>query len=109
MNPASSANTAKIESPIGSGRKKSFSQKEQLHKTLSLMLGENDLPPLFYDVHELSSLWKMHSPKKEEIIKRLKKAGFVAGFTHYSPTGFRTNAPVAAIKKAFAAAFSGSR
>jgi tRNA (guanine26-N2/guanine27-N2)-dimethyltransferase len=90
-----------VKKAIEINEKRNYTQKEQLRTALTLMLEENDMQPLFYSVHELSKLWKVHSPKSDELLAQLRKAGFTASYTHFSPTGFRTNAPVAGLKKAF--------
>ncbi len=92
-----------VKKAIEVNEKRNYAQKEQLRTALSLMFEENDLQPLFYSVHELSKLWKTHSPKSGALLAQLRKQGFTASYTHFSPTGFRTDASVKEIRKAFEA------
>ena len=60
---------------------------------LKIIGGEIDVP-LFYDIHELSHIYKIKIPKTEEIIKKLKELGFDASATHFSPVSVKTNADI---------------
>ena len=60
---------------------------------LKIIEGEIDVP-LFYDIHELSHIYKIKIPKTEEIIKKLKELGFDASATHFSPVSVKTNADI---------------
>jgi len=51
-------------------------------------------PPLFYTTDEISSLLKISPPSITRFIQELKARGFVACRTHFSPTGFKTNASI---------------
>jgi len=50
--------------------------------------------PLFYDIHELTHIYKTKIPKTEELIKRLGDIGFDASATHFSPVSVKTNATI---------------
>jgi len=44
---------------------------------------------------------KSSIPKMKVIFKTLQSQGYNAVRTHFSPTGFKTNAPISKIKKVF--------
>ncbi|UCD04089.1 MAG: tRNA (guanine(10)-N(2))-dimethyltransferase [Candidatus Woesearchaeota archaeon] len=49
----------------------------------------------FYDLHTISKKYKKETvPKIEKVIENIKKKGFKASRTHFSPTGIRTNARI---------------
>ncbi len=60
-------------------------------KFLGLLASEIDAP-LFYDLHELCSKLKINVPRIENFVAVLRKKGFDASRTHFSPYGFKTNA-----------------
>ncbi len=45
----------------------------------------------FYDIHTLCKKHRLAIPKKEELIKAIRKQGFKAAHTHFSPTGIRSD------------------
>ncbi|KYC53942.1 MAG: tRNA (guanine(26)-N(2))-dimethyltransferase [Candidatus Methanofastidiosum methylothiophilum] len=56
---------------------------------------ENEIDaPLFYDIHELTHIYKTKIPKTEEMIKRLKEIGFNASATHFSSVSVKTDAEI---------------
>ncbi len=60
-----------------------------------LKVVENEIDaPLFYDIHELSHIYKTKIPKTEEMIKKLKEIGFDASATHFSPVSVKTDAGI---------------
>ncbi len=59
---------------------------------LNLCAEEADGPPAFYDVHQLSRRAGVSPPKMAELIAKLRRLGYFASRTHFSGTGFRTNA-----------------
>jgi len=44
----------------------------------------------FYDLHRIAKKYKVKIPRKEELIKRLKKKGYKASGTHFSGKGVRS-------------------
>jgi tRNA (guanine26-N2/guanine27-N2)-dimethyltransferase len=99
---------------IGTIQKKSFlkelqalfSTKElhtrpQLWKLIFLLDEEAEAPAFFYTTNDLASLWKISPPPLEDIFERLQNQGFIVTKTHCTPTGFKTNAPLDAIKEVF--------
>ena len=76
-----------------------FGQQELL--LLARCAEEADGPPTFYDVHELARHAGASPPKIIELIAKLRGRGYFASRTHFSGTGFRTNASVDEIPKIF--------
>lgn len=74
---------------------------KRIKKMQKLWIEEYNAVPLFYDMNEIASNLKMSPPKLEEIIERLKEQKFKAGHTHFSPTGFKTNATIEDINDIF--------
>ncbi len=57
----------------------------------------------FHDLHKLARITKKLLPKTETVLKQLKKKGYTATQTHFSPYGIKTNAPVKEIIRLFGA------
>lgn len=53
----------------------------------------------FYDVHELASTVEVSVPPRDELIGSLRDRGYPVSRTHFSPTGFRTDAPVSDVRE----------
>ena len=62
---------------------------------------EAEGPPMFYDVHEFARRTGTQPPKIVELIAKLKGRGYFASRTHFSGTGFRTDASMDEIIKIF--------
>ena len=62
---------------------------------------EVDAPPFFYTTNDIASFLKTQVPKIEDIFERLRKRGYTATGTHFTPTGFKTNAPLDIVKEVF--------
>jgi len=62
---------------------------------------EAEGPPMFYDVHEIARHAGVPPPKIAELIVKFRERGYFASRTHFSGTGFRTDAPVDEIIKIF--------
>lgn len=60
-----------------------------------LIADESSVPATsFYDIHDhVKKLKTGYVPKTEEIIKKIKKAGYKVAHTHFSLLGLRTNMP----------------
>lgn len=72
---------------------------KRLGKLLELWLEEADLPPFFYDVNEIASITKTSPLRIRGMIEKLREHGFSASRTHFSPTGFKTDAEIMAIRE----------
>jgi len=77
-----------------------YLQQEQLGKTLPTISEEMLLPYFHYDAHTLSKKMRIGAPSLEKLQNSLLQKGFSYSRTHFSPTCFRTNAPLDEIKEA---------
>lgn len=66
---------------------------------LRIINGEAEIITPYYDLHELSSHLGISSPKRDPVIEELYDTGYPVARTHFSPTGFRTDAPIDHIKE----------
>ena len=80
---------------------KTLNTKNVLWKLLSLLEEEADAPAFFFTTDSLSSMLKLPSPKMKDIFEKLRSKGYIVVRTHFSPTGFKTNAPLDKIKEVF--------
>lgn len=80
---------------------KQLKTKYEVWKLLDLLEGEADAPLFFYTSDNLASTLKKSPPKTKVIFEMLKNKGFDVFRTHFSQTGFKTNAPKNAIEKVF--------
>lgn len=74
---------------------------KKCQNTLLKCLAESEMPGTYFTLDEIASQTKTSPPKLENILDRLKKMGFTASPTVFSPTGFRTTANIEQIKKMF--------
>lgn len=81
--------------------KKTLNTKNALWKLLPLLEEEADAPAFFFTTDSLSSMLKLPSPKMKNILEKLRSKGYVVAKTHFSPTGFKTNAPLDEIEEVF--------
>lgn len=80
---------------------RSFRLEKQELTLLYQCAEEAEGPPMFYDVHELARRAGAAPPKIAELIAKLRGRGYFASRTHFSGTGFRTDAPMEEIIKIF--------
>ena len=80
---------------------KQLKTKNESWKLLDLLEDEADAPSFFYTTDGLASDLKKSPPKMEIIFEKLKNKGYDITKTHFSPTGFKTNAPKSEIEKVF--------
>lgn len=78
---------------------RSFRLRHQEISLLSRCAEEAAGPPTFYDLNSVAGLMKKSPPKIEALISALRANGYFASRTHFSPTGFRTDAPIEEILK----------
>ncbi|MBI5051438.1 tRNA (guanine(10)-N(2))-dimethyltransferase [Candidatus Micrarchaeota archaeon] len=73
--------------------KRDYADKKEIEKVLNLINGEIGFSAYYYNVHELAKKenWKQ-LPTIEELLEKLRKKGFNAVRTHFSPIGIKTNA-----------------
>ncbi len=86
---------------IGYALEKTLNTKKKLLRLLDLFDGEVGISPFYYTVEDVASSLKIPSPKMQDLAKGLKNKGFVMRRTHFSPTGFKTDAPFDEIKNVF--------
>ena len=67
---------------------------KESRKLLKKAHNEAEIITPFYDLHELCSHLKTSVPKQQEFIEALRDKGYPVSNTHFSPTGFRTDAPI---------------
>jgi len=80
---------------------KQLKTKNSLWKMLDIIEEEADSSAFYYNSDELSSIFKKSPPKMKTIFEELKNKGFEVTRTHFSPTGFKTDAGVKEIEKMF--------
>jgi tRNA (guanine26-N2/guanine27-N2)-dimethyltransferase len=80
---------------------KKLNTKNNLWKLLDLLEGESEASRFFYTTDSLSSFLKKSPPKLETIFNTLKTMGYTVCKTHFSSTGFKTNAPLDQIERIF--------
>ncbi len=94
-----------VNDPAILAQMKAATKDQKLAAVLDVLSGESGLPPYFFDVHAAGR--GAASPKMDAVLVRLHKSGFQAARTHYSPTAIKTDASLAQLKKAIAAAGNG--
>jgi tRNA (guanine26-N2/guanine27-N2)-dimethyltransferase len=80
---------------------KQLKTKNESWKLLDLLEEEADAPNFFYTTDGLASTLKKSPPKMETVFKKLKNKKYEVFRTHFSPTGFKTNASIDKIKLNF--------
>jgi len=81
--------------------KKELKTRHEIWKLLSLFEEEVDSPAFFYTIPGLASSLKKSAPKMKTIFEKLKEKGYFISRTHFSQTGFKTDASLDEIKKIF--------
>ena len=87
-----------ISKMIDESENKKLNTKNQLLKLLNACLIEADSPATFYDVHSICRYLKISAPKLDLIFDEIRKNGFEAEKTHFSPIGIKTDASINDIK-----------
>lgn len=72
---------------------KKLGTKNILWKMLDVLEEESHGPAFFYNVDDISSILKCSPPKTKTVFEKIKKQGFNVYHTHFSPVGFKTDAP----------------
>ena len=67
---------------------------EDSKEILEKVHGEAEILTPFYDLHSLCSHIESSVPKQQKFIDSLRDKGYPVSRTHFSPTGFRTDAPI---------------
>lgn len=71
---------------------------EESKELLEKIHNEAEILTPFYDLHELCSSMGIQVPKRKKVIEAIRKKGYPVSRTHFSPTGFRTDAPIEDVK-----------
>ncbi|MEM2282191.1 MAG: tRNA (guanine(10)-N(2))-dimethyltransferase [Candidatus Hadarchaeales archaeon] len=79
--------------------RRDFRLRAEERRLLQLLLEECEAPPFHFSLHLLCSKLRSSSPKMERVIEGLRRRGFKAVRTHFSPDGLKTDAPVRAIEE----------
>lgn len=80
---------------------KQLNTKNMLWKLLDTLEEEAEAPAFYYSTDDLASVFKRSPPKMKTVFEELGKKGYNVYRTHFSPTGFKTNASVSVIEKLF--------
>jgi len=86
------------------GARAPFADGRRLARQLSAMSEEAALPAFFFELDECARAFRAGPPRLAALIDALRAAGLMASRTHFSPTGFRTDAPPAELERCFRAA-----
>ena len=78
-----------------------FKLKHQELQLLNRCLEEAEGPPAYFEVNHLASHIKIHPLKIITFLSKIRNGGYFASRTHFSDTGFRTDAPMEEIIKNF--------
>lgn len=77
-----------------------LAKPRRVRSMLATFREEADLPPLLYDLHELSRAGGTDVPPTEQVLATLRSQGFIAGRTHFNVHAVKTDAPMAALQRA---------
>lgn len=75
--------------------------KNHIYRLLDVLEEEADAPMFFYTTESVASFFKTSSPKMDSLFEKLRKQGYKVYRTHFSSTGFKTNASMKIIEKMF--------
>lgn len=87
-------NTAFTKEIMGDLANRNFKLKHQELLMLGRCVEEAEGPPTFYELNELARRAKASPPKIVLVLERIREKGYFASRTHFSNTGFRTDAPI---------------
>ena len=80
---------------------KQVNTKHALWKLLQLFEDEADAPPFFFTMEDIASRLKIGAPPMKTLFRKLQEHKYIAVRTHFSATGFKTNAPSHELEKIF--------
>lgn len=82
-------------------KKRGYADCEEIARMLSLMKNEINLPPYYFNIHELCGMGRLLSvPTTDAAISALQAQGFRAFRTHFSPISIKTDAPCGKVREA---------
>lgn len=73
--------------------------KQQILRLLFLTSGESDAPKTYFVVDKLCDKWGLTIPSFFKVVDELRKRGYEAVSTHFSPKALRTNAPASIMRE----------
>lgn len=73
--------------------------RESSRKLLERLHKEAEILTPFYDLHELASVMDIAVPKRDQVIETIREKGYPVSRTHFSPTGFKTDALIEDVKE----------
>jgi len=79
-------------------RVRQLGKKQEAQRIVATCMNELDIP-FFYDYHEICKALKISPPSIHFLIERLNDSGFRASRTHFSDTGFKTEAKMEEVKE----------
>ena len=82
-----------VQMMIGHTPKLQSSRLSEIQNILTCIDEELNSPPFHYRTDAFSRRLGCRPPALKQVLATLKEAGFEATRTHFSPNGFRTNAP----------------
>jgi len=77
--------------------KRRFGEKNRAVRLLSLVITESEGPATYYVIDKICDKLGLLIPSVKDVINKIKDLGFQAFPTHFSNTGFRTNAPASVV------------
>ena len=90
----------------GAGPAAPFANGKRLARQLEAMKEEAGMPAFFFELDECARRFRIGPPKLSRLLETLRREGFKAARTHFTPTGFRTDAPQTELERIFHAASS---
>lgn len=72
---------------------------QEARDIIELVDSEAEIITPFYDLHDLASAMNISAPKNEKVFQAIEEKGYPISKTHFSPTGFRTDAPLNDVKE----------
>lgn len=82
-----------VSSMLQAGIERTLARKEDAMWLLTLLAGEADAPPLFYDAHAVAGRARVDPWTVSGILDALFHEGYAAARSHAAPWGIKTNAP----------------
>lgn len=81
-------------------KNKYLNSDKELVKFLKIIEQESKIDTIgFFDIHKLCKKYKLKIPKKQLLIKKIKKKGYKASETHFNPNGIKSGIPLSKLLK----------
>ena len=83
-------------------KKRNYSEKEEIDGMLSTMENEVEMPPYYYNIHNLCRIFRLGDvPTMKDVLEKIRKKGYRAERTHFSKISIKSDAPFQTIKEVF--------